>query len=77
MIYFFKALGFIIIMIHAVVGVKRAFNHFICALVSICWYKKTGYPIDKENFQHHISLFIVYVGGLVFDGFIAAFFIFV
>ena len=35
MIYFFKALGFIVIMIHAVVGVKRAFNHFICALDGI------------------------------------------
>lgn len=77
MIYFFKALGFIVIMIHAVIGLKRAFNHFICALASICWYKKTGYPIDMDNFKHHISLFVVYAGGLVFDGFIASYFIFV
>lgn len=76
MIYFFKTLGFIIIMIHAVVGAWCAFNHLICALASICWFKKTGYPIDKGNFQHHISLSAVYVGGLVFDGFIASFFIF-
>lgn len=39
MIYFFKALGFIIIMIHAVIGAWRAFNHLICALASICWYR--------------------------------------
>ena len=76
MIYFFQALGFIIIMIHAAIGIKRGFNHFVCALASICWFKKTGYPIDKENFQHHISLFVVYAGVLVFDGFIAAYFIF-
>jgi len=76
MIYFFKLLGLIIIMIHAVIGIKRAFNHFLCAIMSICWFKKSKYPIDMENFQHHIFMFGIYAGGLVFDGFIAAYFIF-
>lgn len=76
MIYFFKVVIFIALMIHAVIGIKRAFNHFLCALVSICWFKKTNYPIDWENFQHHTAMFIAYVGGLIIDGFIAAYFIF-
>ena len=77
MIYFFKALGFIIIMIHAVIGLKRAFNHFVCALASICWFKKTNYPIDMENFQHHTAMLAAYIGGLIIDGLIASYFIFV
>lgn len=76
MIYFFKAVLFIVIAIHAAVGVWRGFNHFVCALASICWFKKTKYPIDMENFQHHTAMLTAYIGGLIIDGFIASYFIF-
>ena len=64
--YIFSFLGVVVIVIHAVIGIKHGFRHFKMSIIT----RK-----DKEDFNHHISLFFVYLGGLVIDGYMIMYFL--
>lgn len=64
--YIFRFLAIVVIIIHAVIGIKHGFRHFKMSVIN----RK-----DKEDFHHHISLFFVYLGGLVIDGCIIMYFL--